>query len=49
MGNDEEPIIQTFDMCINLIGDSLDQFLYCISNNPYESYAKQRPQKKISI
>ena len=46
MGNDEEPIIQTFDMCINLIGDSLDQFLYCISNNPYESYAKQRPQKK---
>ena len=46
MGNDEEPIIQTFDMCINLIGDSLDQFLYCISNNPYESYANQRPQKK---
>ena len=43
MGNDEEEIVpKTFDMCVNLIGDSLDQFLYCISNNTYESYAYQR-------
>ena len=46
MGNEDEPIKQTFDMCVNLIGDSLDQFLYCISNNTYESYASQRPEKK---
>ena len=46
MGNEDEPIKQTFDMCVNLIGDSLDQFLYCISNNTYESYANQRPDKK---
>ena len=46
MGNEDEPIIQTFDMCVNLIGDSLDQFLYCISNNTYESFANQRPEKK---
>ena len=46
MGNEDEPIKQTFDMCVNLIGDSLDQFLYCLSNNTYESYASQRPEKK---
>ena len=46
MGNEDEPIKQTFDMCVNLIGDSLDQFLYCISNNTCESYANQRPEKK---
>ena len=46
MGNEDEPIKQTFDMCVNLIGDSLDQFLYCISNNTYESFANQRPEKK---
>ena len=46
MGNEDEPIKQTFDMCVNLIGDSLDQFLYCISNNTYEYYASQRPEKK---
>ena len=46
MGNEDEPIKQTFDMCVNLIGDSLDHFLYCISNNTYESYASQRPEKK---
>ena len=46
MGNEEEKIIQTFDMCVNLIGDSLDQFLFCISNNSCESYASQRIEKK---
>ena len=46
MGNDEEKITQTFDMCVNLIGDSLDQFLFCISNNSCESYANQRIEKK---
>ena len=46
MGNEDEPLKQTFDMCVNLIGDSLDHFLYCISNNTYESYASQRPEKK---
>ena len=46
MGNEDEPIKQTFDMCVNLIGDSLDHFLYCVSNNTYESYASQRPEKK---
>ena len=46
MGNEDEPIKQTFDMCVNLIGDSLDHFLYCVSNNTYESYANQRPEKK---
>ena len=46
MGNEDEPIKQTFDMCVNLIGDSLDHFLYCLSNNTYESYASQRPEKK---
>ena len=46
MGNENENITQTFDMCVNLIGDSLDQFLYCISNTSYESYANQRPDKK---
>ena len=46
MGNEEEKITQTFDMCVNLIGDSLDQFLFCISNNSCESYANQRIEKK---
>ena len=46
MGNEEEKIIQTFDMCVNLIGDSLDQFLFCLSNNSCESYANQRIEKK---
>ena len=45
MGNEEEVVKQTFDMCVNLIGDSLDQFLYCISNYSYESYSNQRPKK----
>ena len=46
MGNEEEKITQTFDMCVNLIGDSLDQFLFCIPNNSCESYANQRIEKK---
>ena len=46
MGSEEEKITQTFDMCVNLIGDSLDQFLFCISNNSCESYANQRIEKK---
>jgi GTP-binding protein EngB required for normal cell division len=45
MGNENEIPPQTFDMCVNLIGDSLDQFLYCISNYSYESYSNQRPKK----
>ena len=45
MGNEDEVVKQTFDMCVNLIGDSLDQFLYCISNYSYESYSNQRPKK----
>ena len=46
MGNEDEVVKQTFDMCVNLIGDSLDQFLYCISNSTCESYANQRYDKK---
>lgn len=46
MGNEDEAVKQTFDMCVNLIGDSLDQFLYCISNSTCESYANQRYDKK---
>ena len=45
MVNENEIPPQTFDMCVNLIGDSLDQFLYCISNYSYESYSNQRPKK----
>ena len=46
MGNENETIKQTYDMCINLIGDSLDKFLFCISNDTCESFAKDRPEKK---
>ena len=46
MGNEDDVVKQTFDMCVNLIGDSLDQFLYCISNSTCESYANQRYDKK---
>ena len=35
-------------MCLNLIGESMDQFLYCISKDPCESYAIQR-KKKLSL
>ena len=35
-------------MCLNIIGDSMDHFLLCISNNSSESYANQRT-KKTSI
>ena len=33
-------------MCLNLIGESMEQFLFCISNSSCESYAKQRNKKK---
>ena len=48
MGNTDESLTikQTFDMCVNLIGDSLDQFLFCISNEPAGSYAYERQEKK---
>ena len=46
MGNGNETIKQTFDMSVNLIGDSLDQFLFCISNEPSESFASEKPEKK---
>ena len=45
MGNGNETIKQTFDMCVNLIGDSLDQFLFCISNESCESFASEREVK----
>jgi len=45
MGNGNEPIKQTFDMCVNLIGDSLEQFLFCISNDITESFANDRQEK----
>ena len=35
-------------MCLNLIGESMEQFLYCISNKNFESYAKER-NKKASL
>ena len=44
--NGNDLIKQTFDMCVNLIGDSLDQFLFCISNEPSESFASEKPEKK---
>ena len=44
MGNDNiNP--NNYYMCLNLIGESMDQFLYCISNNTCESYASQRAKK----
>ena len=45
MGNGNELIKQTFDMCVNLIGDSLEQFLFCISNDITESFANDRQEK----
>ena len=47
MGN-ENINPNNYYMCVNLIGDTMDQFLYCISNNSYESLAKHR-KKKNSI
>ena len=46
MGTGNETIKQTYDMCVNLIGDSLDQFLFCISNDTCESFASERTEKK---
>ena len=45
MGNGNETIKQTFDMSVNLIGDSLDQFLFCISNDTCESFSNDREEK----
>ena len=44
MGN-ENNIKNDYYMCLNLIGDQMDQFLYCISGVSSESYAYQRPKK----
>ena len=44
-GNENETIKQTFDMCVNLIGDSLDQFLFCLSNDSCESFANDKQEK----
>ena len=44
MGNDNiNP--NKYYMCLNLIGETMDKFLYCISNNTCESYANQRIKK----
>ena len=48
MGNDTTINPENYYMCLNLIGESMDQFLYCISNNTCESYASQR-KKKLSL
>ena len=45
MGNENDNP-NNYYMCLNLIGESMDKFLYCISQNPYESYAKERKEKK---
>ena len=47
MGN-ENINPDNYYMCVNLLGEHMDQFLYCISNNSCESYAKQR-KNKISL
>ena len=47
MGN-ENINPDNYYMCVNLLGEHMDQFLYCISNNSSESYAKQR-KNKISL
>ena len=44
MGNENiKP--ENYYMCVNIIGESMDGFLYCLSNNAYESYAKDRKKK----
>ena len=44
MGNENiKP--DNYYMCVNIIGESMDGFLYCLSNNAYESYAKDRTKK----
>ena len=48
MGN-ENINPENYYMCVNIIGDSMDGFLYCLSNNTYESYAKQRKKGKKNI
>ena len=47
MGN-ENIDSKKYYMCLNIIGDFMDHFLLCISNNSSESYANQRT-KKTSI
>ena len=44
MGN-ENNNSNSYYMCLNFIGDSLDKFIYCLSKNPYESYASERKEK----
>jgi GTP-binding protein EngB required for normal cell division len=49
MGNENENENKnSYYMCLNLIGESMSQFLICISNDPCESYATQR-KKKLSL
>ena len=44
MGNENiKP--DNYYMCVNIIGESMDGFLYCLSNKAYESYAKDRKKK----
>ena len=47
MGN-EEVNPKNYYMCLNLIGESMDKFLYCISNETTQSFANQR-KKKLSL
>jgi GTP-binding protein EngB required for normal cell division len=44
MGNNNDP--NNYYMSLNLIGDSMDQFLYCISGISSESLASQKQSKK---
>ena len=44
MGNNNNP--NNYYMSLNLIGDTMDQFLYCISGISSESYASQKQPKK---
>ena len=49
MGNENENQNKNnYYMCLNIIGESMAQFLICISNDPNESYASQR-KKKLSL
>ena len=44
MGNNNNP--NNYYMSLNLIGDTMDQFLYCISGISSESYASEKQSKK---
>ena len=45
MGNENNNSISYY-MCLNFIGKSMDKLLYCLSENPYESFANERKEKK---